>query len=79
MEVGEKVHEDALIWDLKVIKVETWRAPIMTTTSWFPLLRYGAKKGEVHVNCVFAKLMTGQQVMDFKQISWHIDLNQRLI
>ena len=25
MEVGEKVHEDALIWDLKVIKVETWR------------------------------------------------------
>jgi hypothetical protein len=23
--------------------------------------------------------MTGQQVMDFKQISWHIDLNQRLI
>ena len=25
MEVDEKVHEDALIWDLKVIKVETWR------------------------------------------------------
>ena len=44
MEVGEKVHEDALIWDLKVIKVETWRAPIMTTTSWFPLLRYGATR-----------------------------------
>jgi hypothetical protein len=37
------------------------------------------QQGEVHVNCVFAKLMTGQQVMDFKQISWHIDLNQRLI
>ena len=23
MEVGEKVHEDALIWDLKTIKVES--------------------------------------------------------
>jgi hypothetical protein len=37
------------------------------------------QQGEVHVNCAFAKLMTGQQVMDFEQISWHIDLNQRLI
>ena len=41
MEAGENVHEDFLIWNLKVIKVES---PIMTITSWFPLLRYGATR-----------------------------------
>ena len=71
MEVDEKVHEDDLIWDLKVIKVETWRAPIMTTTSWFPLLRYGATGRSP------CQLMTGQkqvQWISYKYLGAHIDL-----
>ena len=46
MEVDEKVHEDALIWDLKVIKVETlhWRAPINDNNIMVPFVEVWSNK-----------------------------------
>ena len=62
MEVDEKVHEDALIWDLKVIKVES---PDQWQQHHGSLCWGMEQQGEAHVNCAFAKLMTGQ-----KQVQW---------
>ena len=44
MEVGEKVHEDALIWDLKVIKVGTWRAPDHDNNIMVPSVEVWSKR-----------------------------------
>ena len=67
MEAGENVHEDVLIWHLKVIKVESPDHDNNIMVSF----------GEVWSNRdkpMSTDDWTKAGTMNFIQISWHIDL-----
>ena len=72
MEVGENVHEDVLIWNLKVIKVESLDHD---NNIMVPFVDVWSSKEKPMSTVDWTEAGT----MNFIQISWHIDLIKCLI
>ena len=72
MEAGENVHEDVLIWNLKVIKVES---PDHDNNIMVPFVEVWSNREKPMSTVDWTEAGT----MNFIQISWHIDLIKCLI
>ena len=74
MEAGENVHEDVLIWHLKVIKVESPDHDNNIMVSFVEVWSNREKPMSLSTD-----EWTEAGTMNFIQISWHIDLIKCLI